>query len=228
MTSGETGVLVLEYQEINAHLRTNTTGFVNWFSLFLIFSLVAAITFLVTGEHRQGLRGLALQYGVPSACLMLHVIALAGILIFRHYVTAAHRKLDEIVKLLGDTGGSPVPVRFTLWMTHLMAAGFVVRTSHGSCCSCFPETDGHPVCGCDRRNAAMGAQQEGPRWRCPRGGCRSSRTLHGSARDQMLETRVRQAARRQVHRRDAETPRISLPVISAPLRVNVRDGRKAI
>ena len=57
---------------------------------------------------------------------MLHVIALAGILIFRHYVTAAHRKLDEIVKLLGDTGGSPVPVRFTLWMTHLMAAGFVV------------------------------------------------------------------------------------------------------
>ena len=94
--------------------------------LFLTFSLVAAIAFLVTGEHRQGLRGLALQYGVPIACLMLHAIALAGILIFRHYVTAAHRKLDEIVKLLGDTGGSPVPVRFTLWMTHLMAAGFVV------------------------------------------------------------------------------------------------------
>ena len=126
MTAGETDVLVLECQEINAHLRTNTTAFVNWFSLFLTFSLVAAIAFLVADEHRQGMRGLALRYGVPIACLMLYVIALAGILIFRHYVTAAHRKLDEIVKLLGDTGGSPVPVRFTLWMTHLMAAGFVV------------------------------------------------------------------------------------------------------
>ena len=60
---------VLEYQEINAHLRTNTTGFVNWFSFFLTFSIVAAIAFLVT-DHRKGLRGLALQYGVPIACLM--------------------------------------------------------------------------------------------------------------------------------------------------------------
>ena len=126
MTSGETGLPVLEYQEINAHLRTNTTAFVNWFSFFLTISLVAAIFFLVFGERPQGLRGLALRNGMPIACLMLHVIALAGILIFRHYVVAAHRKLDEIVKFLGDTGGSPVPVRFTLWMTHLMAAGFVV------------------------------------------------------------------------------------------------------
>ena len=126
MTSSETGLLILEYREINAHLRANTAEFVNCFSLFLTFSLVAAIAFLVAGEYRPGLRGLALRYGVPIACLMLHVIAFAGILIFRHYVTAAHRKLDEIVKLLGDTCGSPVPVRFTLWMTHLMAAGFVV------------------------------------------------------------------------------------------------------
>jgi len=44
-------------------------------------------------------------------------------LIFRHYVTAAHRKLDEIVKLLGDTGGSPVR----------------------------PETDGHRLCKRDRQ-----------------------------------------------------------------------------
>ena len=57
MTSSETDLLALEYQEINAHLRTNTTAFVNWFSFFLTFSLVAAIAFLVTGEHRQGLRG---------------------------------------------------------------------------------------------------------------------------------------------------------------------------
>jgi hypothetical protein len=126
VTLGETDLPVLEYREINAHLRANTTEFVNWFSFFLTASLVAAIAFLVTGEHRQGLGGLALRYGVPIACLLLHVIALAGILIFRHYVTAAHRKLDEIVRLLGDAGGSPVPLRFTLWMTHLMAAGFVV------------------------------------------------------------------------------------------------------
>ena len=126
MTSSETNLPVLEYQEINANLRSNTTAFVNWFSFFLTFSMVAAIAFLVTGEHRQGLRGLVLRYGVPIASLMLHVVALAGILIFRHYVTAAHRKLDELDKLLGDTGDSPVPVRFTLWMTHLMAAGFVV------------------------------------------------------------------------------------------------------
>lgn len=126
MTSSETDVLVREYQEINAHLRANTAEFVNWFSFFLTFSLVAAIAFLVTSEHRQGLRGLALEYGLPIACMMLHVLALAGILIFRHYITAAHCKVDEIVKLLGDTGGSPVPVRFTLWMTHLMAAAYVV------------------------------------------------------------------------------------------------------
>ena len=62
----------------------------------------------------------------PHCAEELPVVVLCRILIFRHYVTAAHRKLDEIVKLLGDTGGSPVPVRFTLWMTHLMAAGFVV------------------------------------------------------------------------------------------------------
>jgi len=107
VTSSETNLPVLEYQEINAHLRSNTTAFVNWFSFFLTFSLVAAIAFLVTGEHRQGLRGLVLRYGVPIASLMLHVVALAGILIFRHYVTAAHRKLDEIVKLLGDTFAGP-------------------------------------------------------------------------------------------------------------------------
>ena len=126
MTSSETDLSFLEYREINSHLRANTTEFINWFSFFLTFSLVAAVAYLVADEHRQGLRGLALQYGVPIVCLTLHVIAFAGILIFRHYVAAAHRKLDEIVKLRGDTGSSPVPVRFTLWMTHLMAAGFVV------------------------------------------------------------------------------------------------------
>jgi hypothetical protein len=126
VTNIENDLLIREYQEINAHLRTNTTQFVNWFSLLLTFSLAAAATFLVTNGHRPGLRGMALEYGVPIACLVLHVLAFAGILIFRRYITAAHRKIDEIISSLGDKGGSPVPMRFSLWMTHLMAAGFVV------------------------------------------------------------------------------------------------------
>ncbi len=126
VTHSESDLLIRQYQEINAHLRTNTTQFVNWFSILLIFSLVAAAAFLVTGEHRPGLRGIALEYGVPTVSLTLHVLVFAGILIFRHYISAAHRKIDEIIALLGDKGGSPVPVRFSLWMTHLMAAGFVV------------------------------------------------------------------------------------------------------
>ena len=69
---------------------------------------------------------LAHRRPLPALCRGTPVVVLCRILIFRHYVTAAHRKLDETVKLLGDTGGSPVLVRFTLWMTHLMAAGFVV------------------------------------------------------------------------------------------------------
>jgi hypothetical protein len=126
VTSSEHDLLIWEYREINAHLRTNTTQFVNWFSFFLTFNLVAAVTFLLTSGHRSGLQGLALEYGVPITCLMLHILAFAGILIFRRYITAAHGKIDEIIKRLGDSGGSPIPVRFSLWMTHLMAAGFVV------------------------------------------------------------------------------------------------------
>ena len=126
MTSDEFELLMREYQEINAHLRTNTAQFVNWFSFFLTFSLLAAATFLLASERRAGLHGLALAYGVPIVCLMLHALAFAGILIFRRYITAAHGKIDEIIKRLGDSGGSPIPVRFSLWMTHLMAAGFVV------------------------------------------------------------------------------------------------------
>jgi hypothetical protein len=126
VTHSENDLLIREYQEINAHLRTNTTQFVNWFSLLLTFSLVTAMALLVTNVHRSGLRGIALEYGVPIVCLILHVLVFAGILIFRHYIIAAHSKIDEIISLLGDKGGSPVPVRFSLWMTHLMAAGFVV------------------------------------------------------------------------------------------------------
>jgi len=126
VTCRESDLLVREYQEINAHLRSNTGQFVNWFSFLLTFSLVTAGGVLVLDEHRQGWRGMALDYGLPIACLLLHVLAFAGILIFRHYIIAAHRKINDIIALLGDKHGSPVPVRFSLWMTHLMAAGFAV------------------------------------------------------------------------------------------------------
>ena len=69
---------------------------------------------------------MALDYGVPIVCLLLHVLSFAGILIFRRYIIAAHRKINDIIALLGDQHGSPVPVGFSLWMTHLMVAGFAV------------------------------------------------------------------------------------------------------
>jgi hypothetical protein len=114
VTHSETDLLLHEYQEINGHLRTNTTQFVNWFSFLLVLSLVTTVAFLVTNLHRSGLRGIALEYGVPIVCLILHVLAFAGILIFRRYIIAAHSKIDEITSRLGDRGGSPVPVRFSL------------------------------------------------------------------------------------------------------------------
>ncbi len=121
------GLLLQEYREVNAHLRANTAQFVNWFNFFLTFSFVAAAIFLFTGAHRAGLRGFALVYGVPIAFLLLHILAFAGILTFRHYIAAAHCKIEEIIKQLGETGGSsPIPVRFCQWMTDLMAAGFVI------------------------------------------------------------------------------------------------------
>ncbi len=115
-----------EYREVNAHLRANTTQFVNWFSFFLTFSFVAAAVFLVAGAHGSGFRGFALVYGVPIAFLLLHALAFVGILTFRRYIMAAHCKVEEIVKQMGETGGSPIPVRFCRWMTDLMAAGFVI------------------------------------------------------------------------------------------------------
>lgn len=126
MTTGGTELLLREYQEVNAHLRANTTQFVNWFSFFLTSSFVVGAIFLVSNEQRPGFRGIALEYGLPVVFLLLHVLAFVGILTFRRYITAAHGKIDEIIKLLGDTGGSPVPVRFSQWMTHLMAAGFMI------------------------------------------------------------------------------------------------------
>lgn len=126
MTSGEKELILREYHEVNAHLRANTTQFVNWFSFFLTFNLVAAAAFLVANARLPGLRGFAIEYGVPIVFLLLHVLAFVGILTFRRYTTAAHCKLEAVAQKIGETNRSPLPVRFYYWMTHLMAAGFVI------------------------------------------------------------------------------------------------------
>jgi hypothetical protein len=126
MTQATTELLLREYQEVNAHLRANTTQFVNWFSFFLVSNFAASIVYLVAGAPRPGWHGVALNYGVPGGFLLLHFLAFLGIITFRRYIVAASIKLEQLVQELGDTRGSPVPLQFSRWMTLLMAAGFVV------------------------------------------------------------------------------------------------------
>ena len=116
-----------EYQEVNAHLRANTTQFVNWFSFFLTFSFAALAVFVATGGRWPQPRLLPLGYAVPAVFLLLHLLAFVAILTFRHYIAVADRRLGEIIAEAGAAAGrSPIPVRFCKWMTDLMAAGFLV------------------------------------------------------------------------------------------------------
>lgn len=124
--AGMADLLLKEYQEINAHLRTNMNQFVNWFSFFLTFSFTAALGFAIARSARPEPHSFALTYGVPIIFLLLHVLAFLGILTFRRYINAAHCRVEEIARQVGESAGSPVPVRFCQWMTDLMAAGFVI------------------------------------------------------------------------------------------------------
>ena len=126
MTDARTALLLDDYHEVNAHLRANMTQFVNWFSLFLILNFVATAAFIATTPQRLALHDPALTYGVQLVFLLLHLLAFAGILIFRHYIVASHCKVEEIIAALGESGGSPIPVRFCKWMTNLMATGYLV------------------------------------------------------------------------------------------------------
>jgi hypothetical protein len=119
-------LLLQEYQEVNAHLRANTSQFVNWFSFFLTLSLLIAGLFAVMPEHRPALGRFAQRHGVQLVSLLMHIPALVGILTFRRYILAAHRKIEAITRQLGSPADSPVPARFYQWMTDLMAAGYVV------------------------------------------------------------------------------------------------------
>ena len=121
------GLLVKEYEAVNAHLRANIGQFVNWFSFFLVFSFAVLAAFVATGERWAQPRLLNLGYAVPAVLLLMHLLAFGAILTFRHYMAAADRRVGEIVAEAGAAAGrSPIPLRFCKWMTDLMAAGFLV------------------------------------------------------------------------------------------------------
>ena len=126
MSIPEDNLLISEYQEVNAHLRANTTQFVNWFSFFLTFSFVAAVIFAAVSITHPELRRSRATYGVEIVFLLMHILALTGIVVFRRYIVACHCKVEDIIAKIGLSGGSPIPVRFFKWMTDLMAAGFVI------------------------------------------------------------------------------------------------------
>jgi len=119
-------LLLQEYQEVNAHLRSNTSQFVNWFSIFLALSLMSAAVFMAASGYRSTFSGFAYRNGIQLVSLLLHVPAFIGILTFRHYIAAAERKIQMVTQELGQSGDSPIPARFCQWMTDLMAGGYVV------------------------------------------------------------------------------------------------------
>ena len=119
-------LLLLEYQEVNAHLRSNTSQFVNWFSFFLTLSLLIASVFVAIPDYRRALGRFAHRYGVQLVFLLMHIPAFAGIFTFRRYILTAHLKIEAITEQLDHSGDSPIPARFYKWMTDLMAAGYVV------------------------------------------------------------------------------------------------------
>jgi hypothetical protein len=111
----------------NAHLRANIGQFVNWFSFFLTFSFVALAVFVAAGDRWPQPGLLRLEYAVPAVFLLMHVLAFAAILTFRHYLAVADCRVCETVAEAGAAAGwSAIPVRVCKWMTDLMAAGFLV------------------------------------------------------------------------------------------------------
>jgi hypothetical protein len=52
---------------------------VSWFSFFLTFSLIAAAGFAALNLTRPELRGSRMAYGVQIVFLLMHILALTGI-----------------------------------------------------------------------------------------------------------------------------------------------------
>ena len=122
----KTDVLMAEYKEINQHLRCNIQQFVNWFSFFLTFSLVAVAVFSTNVNRLPRLGEFGLYYPILAVFLVLHILAFVAILIFRRYISVTNKRVERIIALIDAEAASPIPVRFCLWMTHFMGAGFVI------------------------------------------------------------------------------------------------------
>jgi len=119
-----TELLLREYDEINAHLRSNITQFVNWFSFFLVSSFIALAVFVTGYRNWPGL--LHFFYAVLIVFLFVHILALVSIVMFRRYIAVSNARVLCVIREMAEDVDSPVPTRFSQWMTDLMAAGFVV------------------------------------------------------------------------------------------------------
>ncbi len=91
------GLLVKEYEAVNAHLRANIGQFVNWFSFFLTFSFAALAVFVATGDRWPQPRLLNLGYAVPAVLLLMHLLAFGAI--------------DRVARVGGADARSPILIR---------------------------------------------------------------------------------------------------------------------
>ena len=120
------GAALAEYAEINHHLRSNISQFVNWFSFFLLASFLGFGVFVFFRGRWPELGGLGLEHTVILVSMAMHALAGAAILTFRHYIAAANARVETILRQTGIAGASPIPLRFCKWMTNFMAAGYVI------------------------------------------------------------------------------------------------------
>jgi hypothetical protein len=104
-------LLFNEYEAINGHLRANISQFVNWFSFFLTFSFVALEVVAVTVHLWPMPSWITWQSAVPGLFLFMHMLAFAGILTFRNYISAADRRVRQIILDAAANGQSPIPAR---------------------------------------------------------------------------------------------------------------------
>jgi hypothetical protein len=118
--------LLAEYAEINQHLRSNSSQFVNWFSFFLMASFLGFGVFVFFRGRWPTLGGIGLENTVTLVSMVMHALAGAAILTFRFYISASNARVEAVLRQTGVGGVSPVPLRFCKWMTNFMAAGYVI------------------------------------------------------------------------------------------------------
>ena len=117
---------LFECAQINQHLTSNITQFVNWFSFFLLASFLGFGVFVFFRGSWPTLGGLGLENTVTLVSMAMHALAGAAILTFRHYISASDARVEAILRQTTSGGLSPIPLRFCKWMTNFMAAGYVI------------------------------------------------------------------------------------------------------